>query len=106
MRSGSLNATLFVVAGLGILVLLNVLGVVAFGRVDVTRDQVYTLSRASKDAVSQLEDPITVTAYFTENLPAPYSANARYVRDLLQEYRTAAKGKLSFEFIDPSGQET
>ncbi|MGQ0506689.1 MAG: GldG family protein [Myxococcaceae bacterium] len=106
MRSSLLNTTLFLAAAVGSLVLLNVLGVVAFGRVDMTRDNVYTLSKASKGAVADLEDPITVTAYFTENLPAPYSANARYVRDLLQEYRAASKGKLSFEFIDPSAQES
>ncbi|WP_224245393.1 GldG family protein [Hyalangium gracile] len=106
MRADSRNATVFLMALVGIVVLLNLLAVRTFFRVDVTKESVYTLARASKDTMAGLEDPVTVTAYFTENLPAPYSGNARYVRDLLAEYRSASQGKLSFEFIDPSAQET
>ncbi len=96
----------FIAAVVGSVVLLNVIGLRAFGRVDVTRDGAFTLAQASKDTMAALEEPVTVTAYFTENLPAPYSSNARYVRDLLEEFRAASKGKLAFEFIDPASQET
>ncbi|MHB8875779.1 MAG: GldG family protein [Myxococcaceae bacterium] len=100
------NKTVFALALVGSLVLVNVIAVRAFTRLDVTRDGLYTLSKASKDTLGSLEDPVTVSAYFTENLPPPYASNARYVRDLLEEYRAASKGKLSFEFIDPMSQET
>ena len=100
------NMTVVTLAVLGSLVLLNIIGVRAFTRVDVSREGLYTLSKASRETVTGLEDQVTVSAYFTENLPPPYSSNARYVRDLLQEYRAASKGKLSFEFIDPMSQET
>ncbi len=101
-----LQNSLFLLAVVGSLVLLNVLGLRLFGRVDVTHDGAYTLSKATRDTVGSLEEPVTITAYFTENLPAPYSSNARYVRDLLEEFRAASKGKVAFEFIDPSAQET
>ncbi len=106
MRTGSLNTTVVVLAVAGSLVLLNILGLKLFGRVDLTRDQVYTLSKASREAVGSLEDPITVTAYITQDLPSQYASTGRYIRDLLQEYRSASKGKLSFEFIDPAEQES
>lgn len=105
-RSKMMQQTVFVVAVIGSLLLLNVLGVRLFGRIDVTRDGAYTLSKATKETVGSLDESVTVTAYFTENLPAPYSSNARYVRDLLEEFRSASKGKVSFEFIDPASQET
>lgn len=95
-----------IAAVLGSLALVNAIGLTAFGRIDLTRDGAYTLSAASKETLSTLEEPITVTAYFTEDLPPPLSGHARYVRDLLQEYRSAAKGRLSFEFIDPTKQES
>src|SRR5262249_53748622 len=60
----------------------------------------------SRDTMSSLEEPVTITAYFTEKLPPPFAGNARYVRDLLEEYRAASRGKVSFEFIDPATQET
>ncbi len=97
---------LFVLAIVGSLILLNIISLRFFGRLDVTRDGAYTLAAATKDTMKSLEEPVTVTAYFTENLPAPYSSNARYVRDLLEEFRAASKGKLAFEFIDPAAQET
>lgn len=100
------QTTVFIAAVAGCLVLLNVLGVRLFARADVTRDKAYTLSKASKDTMAALEEPVVVTAYFTEQLPAPYSSNARYVRDLLEEFRAASKGKLAFEFVDPQSQET
>ena len=101
-----MQQSLFVAAVIGSLVLINVLGLRLFGRVDVTRDGAYTLSKATKDTLGALDETVTVTAYFTESLPAPYSSNARYVRDLLEEFRSSSKGKVSFEFIDPASQET
>jgi gliding-associated putative ABC transporter substrate-binding component GldG len=99
-------SAVFIAAVLGILVLVNALGLRLFGRVDVTREKAYTLSKATKDTLSALEEPVVVTAYFTEQLPAPYSSNARYVRDLLEEFRATSKGKVAFEFVDPQSQET
>jgi len=97
---------IFVAAVIGSLVLVNLVGLRVFGRLDVTHDRAFTLSQATKDTMAQLEEPLTITAYFTNNLPAPYSSNARYVRDLLEEYRAASKGKVAFEFIDPAEQES
>lgn len=97
---------LFLLAVIGSLVLLNVMGLRFFGRVDVTRDGAFTLAAASRETLKALDEPVTVTAYFTENLPAPYSSNSRYVRDLLEEFRSASNGQVAFEFIDPAGQET
>ncbi|MDC0711668.1 GldG family protein [Stigmatella sp. ncwal1] len=106
MRKNTLNATVLLLGITGSLILLNILGLRAFTRLDFTRDKTYTLSEASRKAMEELEDPVTVTAYFTDKLPPPYSSNARYVRDLLEEYRAASQGKLSFEFLDPMTQET
>ena len=106
MRPDSRNANVVLLAGIGSLILLNIIGLRAFARFDVTRDKTYTLSKASRDTMRALQDPINVKAYFTEKLPPPYSGNARYVRDLLEEFRAASKGQLGFEFIDPMSQET
>ncbi|MDP3152982.1 MAG: GldG family protein [Archangium sp.] len=97
---------LFLLAVIGSLVIINLMGLRFFGRLDVTRDGTFTLAGASRQTLAALDEPVTVTAYFTENLPAPYASNARYVRDLLEELRAASKGQVAFEFIDPAGQET
>lgn len=98
--------SVFAAGLIGIIILLNILGLSAFKRLDLTRHGQYTLSKASKDAVSGLEDQLSIKAYFSKDLPAPYSTNARYVRDILDEYYNASDGKLSYEFLDPMAEES
>jgi gliding-associated putative ABC transporter substrate-binding component GldG len=89
---------------IGILVLINFVSVRIFSRLDLTKAGVYTLSDASKNLVRNLDDRITVKAYFTEDLPSPYNNNRRQVLDMLNEYKAYAKGNLHFEFINPEGE--
>lgn len=104
----SLNAqrSAFGLLVVGILVLLNIIGVGVFARVDLTRGGTYTLSEATQETLAGLEDPVKITAYFTPNLPPPFTNLERDVKDLLEEYRAASGGSLSFEFVDPQSQET
>ncbi len=87
-----------------ILILLNIVSVRLFGRLDFTKNNLFTLSDASKNLVKGLDDRLTVKAYFTEDLPAPYNNIRRTVLDQLNEYKAYSKGNLQFEFIDPSGE--
>ncbi len=89
---------------LGILVLLNVISVRLFTRLDLTKQNIYTLSEASKNLVKSLDDRVTVKAYFTEDLPAPYNNNRRSVLDILNEYRAYSRGNLHYEFVNPEGE--
>jgi len=89
---------------LAILVLLNIVSIRIFGRLDVTKSGLYTLSEASKEFMRSLDDKVTIKAYFTEDLPSPYNMNRRALLDQLNEYKAYAKGNLQFEFIDPSGE--
>jgi len=90
----------------GSVALLNVLSLDWFARLDLTKDRAYTLSEASRETMRDLEDPVTVTAYFSGGLPTQFEQNRRFVKDLLEEYRSASKGLLSFEFKDPQALET
>ncbi len=107
MKSSKLlDSSLFAAAFVGIVVLVNVLGQSAFFRLDLTADHRFTLAEASRAAVRSLPDRLTVKAYFSRDLPAPYSTNARHVKDLLDEYYAASGGQLSYEFSDPMTEET
>lgn len=89
---------------LGIVVLLNFVSVRFFGRIDMTRTGLFTLADASKSLMRNLDDKVTVKAYFTEDLPSPYNNHRRLLLDQLNEYRAYAKGNLQFEFIDPTDE--
>ncbi len=96
-------STLLVIAA--ILVVVNLIGLKIFARADLTEQSIYTLSQASRGVVGNLSDRLTVKAYFTKDLPAPYNANSRYVRDILEDYRTYGNGNFYYEFVDPADEE-
>ena len=106
MQNKTLDVAASTLAVLGILVALNLLGLDFFGRLDLTRDGQFTLSDATMTTLASLEDPVTIEAYFTSELPPPYSSHARYVRDLLEEYYNHADGNVIYQFIDPVAAET
>lgn len=96
------NILLFVV----VLVLINLVAVQFFTRLDLTEGRVYTLSDASKNIVRGLDDKLVVKAYFSEDLPPPYNQNARYLKDQLDDYKAYGGGRFQYEFIDPGSEET
>ncbi len=104
MNTKKTQTILRVLLVLGILILVNFISVRIFGRLDLTKAGVYTLSDASKNLVRNLDDRITIKAYFTEELPEPYNNNRRAVLDILNDYKAYSKGNLYYEFINPEGE--
>jgi len=86
----------------GILLVVNLLSKQFFFRADLTEDKQYTLGRATKDILTNLDEPVTITAYFTEGLPTQYASIKDEFRDLLIEYNNLSKGKVAYEFKDPT----
>jgi len=101
-----IDKSVLAVGIVGSLVLANVIGLALFGRLDLTADKAFTLGAATKTVLAELKEPVTVRAYFTKDMPPPYSTNARYVKDLLDEYFTHGHGNFRYEFIDPMSEET
>lgn len=100
-RANASNAAVYLVAVLGIVVLVNLIGTRVFGRLDMTEAKVYTLSQPSRDIARDLKEFVTVKAFISDGLPPELKSLSRYVRDLLDEYRSSSKGKFRFEAIDP-----
>ncbi len=74
-------------------------------RADLTENDRYTLAGASRDIAQNLEDPVTVTAYFSADLPARFGRTKDEFRALLQEFRAAADGNVEFTFVNPGDNE-
>lgn len=99
------NLYLYIILLAGIVVLLNILSSRFFVRADFTADKRYTLSHATKDLVRTLDDPVTVTAYFTDDLPPAIASVRNEFKDLLVEYSNLSKGNLVYEFVSPNDDE-
>ena len=85
-----------------IIVLVNVVGMTLFFRIDLTSNKIYSISQASKNVVSTLSEPLTIDVFFTKNLPAPYNNTERYIHDLLEEYAIHANKYFNYRFYDVS----
>ena len=96
IKNPSSDIVLFIV----LLVLINLVGVRAFARFDLTGPKSYSLSDASKEAVKIIEEPLSIKVFFSSNLPAPYSNVDQYVRDILVEYKNNANKNFSYEYFD------
>ena len=96
-----LNSTVYVLLILAILLVVNLISVYLFARLDLTKGRVFSLSEASKDIVRKLDDKVIVKMYFSQDLPPPYNTISRYVKDKLEEYKAYSKGNLKLELVDP-----
>ena len=88
-----------------LVVLINIVAISLFFRMDLTRNRMYSISEASKRVVSTLSEPLTIKVFFTKNLPAPYNNTERYLHDLLEEYAAYANQYFNYRFFDVSAEE-
>lgn len=101
-RSYASNAILYAVFVAGAVVLVNLIGTRVFGRLDLTEKNIYTLSQPSKDLVRALPDFLTVKAFISKDLPPEIKRLSRDVRDKLDDYKSASKGRFRWEAVDPA----
>jgi len=101
LKNVSISAALII----GIIIVINFLSTEFHLRLDLTEDSEYTLSKATKDILDDLEDPVTVKAYFSQNLPPQYVSVRQSFQETLLEYSNRADGKVVYEFVNPGEKE-
>ena len=73
--------------------------------IDLTEDDVYTLSPGTQKVLRNLEEPITLRFFLspalTDRVPS-YAVYARRVRALLERYARLSNGKIKLEFYEPT----
>ena len=73
-------------------------------RLDLTGERLYTLSRGTLRTLSKIDEPITLRFYYSTRLAdevPSYGVYAQRVRELLDQYVTAANGKIHLEVYNP-----
>ena len=100
MKKSTILIQLVIVAA--IVVVANLISRNLYFRIDFTEDKRYTLSTATKDILENLNEVITVRAYFTEDLPAQLAYVRNDLNDMLVEYEDRSNGNIVFEFINPN----
>ena len=74
------------------------------GQVDMTAENIYTLSDGSKALLKKIEEPVTLDYYFrrsAEEVPIRFKNFATRVEALLRQYESAGGGNIVVNIIDP-----
>lgn len=90
-----------------ILVAINIGAYYFNAQIDLTSDQRYTTTPATKNLLKEIKDPIEVSVYLTgENVPAAFQRLAKSTTDVLTNFRNLSDQKVSFQTLDPLGSDT
>lgn len=73
-----------------------------FVRLDLTEEKRFSLSRATKDFVSEIREPLTVLLYLDGDLDANMLRLRRAAEDMVRELNMYASEQLVLEFVDPN----
>ena len=90
---------------IALVVVLNLLGGNIRGRLDLTREGLYTLSDGTREILGGLDDIVTLKLVISDELPAELQSNLRDVADLVADLRGAAGGRLVVENLNPNDDE-
>lgn len=95
---------LFPILVVCIIVLLNIAGSTLNLRCDMTRNNTYSLSKKSKDVVSNLKENLKIKVLFSsKDLPGQHVTLFNYLKDLLEEYDYYGNRHFSYEIV-PDGE--
>lgn len=102
-RRTMLTATLLF--GLNIFALNIWLDKINVSRLDLTKQQEYSISAVTQDLISNLPEPLNITGYFSAKTHPLLSPLLPRIKDLMEEYKVASRGKVNVSYIDPKFNE-
>lgn len=100
--SGVYSATVVVLIAL-IIVVGNFVASRVLARIDLTKDKEFTISKATRDVLRDLDDVVTINVYFSKKLPPNLATLKRSIDDVLRGYQAYSHGKVRVAYVDPSG---
>ena len=90
---------------IGLVLMANLLGSYIRGRLDLTAENLYTLSEGTKDLLSEIDDVVQIKLYASAELPPEIQIQLRDVRDLLADMRAASGGGVVVSELNPDDDE-
>ncbi len=108
MKQRKTETILFSAVGVAVMLLIilavNLIASAFKRRVDMTENNLYTLSPGTRAILKKLDSPVEIRFYYSKNetrVPPEFQNLARAVDDLLTELQQAAKGNVVIKKFDP-----
>ena len=70
-------------------------------RVDLTNENRFTLSNATKKLLKKIEEPVTIDVFLKGNYPSGFRQLSSSTNDILKEFKEIAGNKIQYNFISP-----
>jgi gliding-associated putative ABC transporter substrate-binding component GldG len=88
------------------IILINLLSLISYKRLDLTHDKRYTLSNSTLQILDKIDEDITINVYLDGDFPAEFKRLQIETKQHLEELKAVNK-KIKYRFINPSkiGQE-
>jgi ABC-2 type transport system permease protein len=89
---------------LAIVVVLNILGAFVYGKIDLTEDKRFTLTKATNRLLGSLEKDtaaITIELLLDGEIPSDFRHLQNSVKDMLDLFRERSGGMINYRFINP-----
>ena len=104
-RKHNINLKLILVTIVILAVVNTSLSYLKQARLDLTEGQVYSLSNATKNILTELDKPLLLRGYFSSSTHPLLAPLVPRVQDLLNEYAVQNSEYIKVEFIDPKKQQ-
>jgi ABC-2 type transport system permease protein len=94
------RSLLSIIKAVVLLLIVNILASFFYGRIDLTEDSRYTLSKAALNSVDEFSAPVIVDILLDGNLPPEFIKLKVETRQLLEEFASENKN-IKFNFVNP-----
>jgi len=92
---------LIFLAGIAVLISLNIISNAFHFRIDLTQEKRYTLSETTKETLKNLDDVVYIKVYLEGDFPAGFKRLRNSTMELLDEFR-AYTDNIQYDFINPN----
>ncbi|NNK40247.1 MAG: gliding motility-associated ABC transporter substrate-binding protein GldG [Winogradskyella sp.] len=101
MKNNKARFFLYTIAGI---IVLNVLGQLAYKRFDLTQDKRYSLSDSSKEIIAKVDTPLIIDVFLVGDFPSEFRRLQNETRQILEEY-TLNNNLIKINYINPIADE-
>ncbi len=84
-----------------LVIALNVISNFLFLRIDLTSEHRYTLSKATKQMLKKVDEPVLFRVYLEGDFPADFKRLRSETKEMLNQFR-AYNSNIEYEFVDPT----
>ena len=95
---------LYLVAGVLIIVFVNVIGKYVYTRFDLTAEKRYTLSDSTKKLLKGIDETVLFRVYLEGEFPADFKRLQNETKDMLNQFRSY-NDYIEYEFVNPNAFE-